>query len=199
MDADIDKLNKLEDAVRQLYESKNTNRSDWCDWLYAEHVFVVADYTDELAKRFDAPLYMCRAAALLHDIADTEMSRFSDEHEKKSLEIARQLLAEAGYNPDEIAVIVDDAIAFHSCHNGIKPQTDVGKILATADALAHLKTTFYIDATEHMLNDMPVEKRNEWAVKKMPRDYNDKIMFDVVRKEAKPYYEKLTSHFGITI
>jgi predicted alpha/beta hydrolase family esterase/HD superfamily phosphohydrolase YqeK len=193
------KIEKLENAVRQLYESKNTNRSDWCDWLYAEHVFVVADYTVQLAIRYDAPIHMSKAAALLHDIADVVMSRFSDEHEQQSLEIARNLLADAGYTTNEIEIIVDDAIAFHSCHNGIKPHTDVGKVLATADALAHLKTNFYMHATEHMMNDMPKDKRRDWAVKKIPRDYNDKIMFDEVRDEVKPYYEKLTVYFGITI
>jgi predicted alpha/beta hydrolase family esterase/HD superfamily phosphodiesterase len=189
------KLNRLENAVRQLYESKNTNRSDWCDWLYADHVFVVADYTNELAKRFDTPVYMCRAAALLHDIADTVMSRFSNEHEKKSLEIAKQLLLEAEYSHDEIEIIVDDAIALHSCHDGISPKTVLGKILATADALAHLNTDFYYYATENMMNDMPIEKRREWANKKVRRDYNDKILFDEIREVAKPNYEKLLMHF----
>lgn len=198
MNTDPSKLEKLELSVRRLYEAKNPNRADWSDWLYAGHVFIVADYAEELAKRYDVPVYMCRAAAALHDIADATMSRFAAEHEQTSLDIARQLLNEAEYSDAEIQVIVDDAIKLHSCRDGRRPKTDVGKVLSAADARAHLETNFYVYATEKMMNDMPEDKRLEWAAKKIFRDFNDKIAFDEIREEVRPSYEKLVSRFGAT-
>lgn len=192
------KLEKLERSVRDMYEAKAPNRADWSDWLYAEHVFVVADYAEELAERYDAPVYMCRAAAVLHDIADATMSRFAPEHEQASLVIARKLLNDTGFTSEEVEVIVDDAIKLHSCYDGQKPKTKVGRILATADALAHLKTNFYVHATQHMMSNMSEDKRREWAAKKIPRDFNDKIAFDDIRDATRPDYEKLVSYFNIT-
>jgi len=191
------KLQKLEQAVRDLYEKRNPARADWADWLYENHVFVVADFAEELALRYNADVQLCRAAAVLHDIADTVMSRFDPTHEEESLAIARKLLAEAGYTKNEIATIADDAIRYHSCHDGKRPKTLVGDILATADALAHLTTDFYTHTTEVLMKDRPKADTQSWAAKKIPRDYHDKIAFDEVREETKPYYEKLTARFLI--
>ncbi|HYH75613.1 MAG TPA: HD domain-containing protein [Candidatus Saccharimonadales bacterium] len=196
MSATPHKLAKLEQAVRQTYEAKDPQRAAWADWLYDTHVFTVADYAQSLAERYDVPVYMCRAAAVLHDIADASMSRFDPNHEQASMDIARQLLDAAGYDAAEIGIIVDDALKLHSCHDGQRPDTQVGKVLATADALAHLQTDFYTYATETMMDDMPIDKRRAWAAKKIRRDFNDKIAYDAIREEARPYYEKLAAHFN---
>lgn len=197
MEINGSKLEKLERAVRGLYETKSPSRADWADWLYAEHVFIVADYAEDIAKRYDAPVYMCRAAAVLHDVADAKMSRFDPLHEQASMDIARQLLHESGYSDAEIQIIVDDAITLHSCRDGKKPQTGVGKVLSTADARAHLETNYYIYATESMMKNMTEDKKREWAIKKIPRDFYDKIAYEEIRDEVRPSYEKLVAHFKI--
>lgn len=150
----------------------------------------------ELAKRFKAPVDQCRAAAILHDIADVRMSRFDPQHEEETLNMARKLLRGAGFNDEEIATIVDDALKFHSCHDGVKPSTLVGKILATADALGHLNTDFYTYTTQNLMPSRPEEQKRSWAAKKIPRDYYDKIAFDNVRKETKSNFDKLSALFA---
>lgn len=189
------KLEKLEEAVRYLYQSRNPGRADWADWLYTNHVFVVADFAEQLAKRYEAPIDQCRAAAVLHDIADTSMSRFDPTHEEESLNIARSLLREAGFDKDEISIIVDDAIRLHSCQDGQKPNSLVGKILSTADALGHLNTNFYSYTTAHLMTNKSEAEKRSWASKKIPRDYNDKISFDDVKRETKQNYERLLALF----
>lgn len=190
------KAEKLEQSVRELYEAQDPNRDEWTDWLYPNHVLVVADYATELAQRFNAPVDQCRAAALLHDIADTRTSRFDTEHEAKSLEIARDLLQDAGFSDQEIATIVDDALTLHSCRDGQRPATLVGKVLSTADALGHLNTNFYTYTTRNLMAGRPEEWKRNWAAKKIPRDYYDKIAFDEVREETKPNFEKLSALFA---
>src|SRR4051812_48612301 len=127
------RMQKLEAQVHQLYAAKNPERADWCDWLGDNHVFLVADNATTLAGRFGANEELARAAALLHDIADTQMKRFADNHEEASLQIAREQLQKAGFSIDEIKLIVDDAIRWHSCHDGHVPNSIEGKVLAAAD------------------------------------------------------------------
>lgn len=91
------------------------------------------------------------------------MSRFNDKHKQTSLDIARTFLTDSGYSKEDIAIVVDDAIEFRSCSNGDKPQTIVGQILTTADAMAHLVTNFYEYTTENLTDDRPLEVRQTWA------------------------------------
>lgn len=189
------KPEKLENSVRALYERKDPNRSDWADWLYRNHVFVVADYAEVLAKQYGSQIDLCRAAAVLHDIADTSMPRLNPGHEEESLKIARNLLADAGFDADEIAIIVDDALRLHSCHDGQKPSTLVGKVLSTADALAHVRTNFYEYATENLMPDKTDHEKKEWAAKKLPRDFYDKIAFEEVRQNNRSYFDILSARF----
>ncbi len=192
----MSRIRKLEIEVRELYAQKNANRAEWVDWLIDHHVFIVADNATKLAERFGANQELARAAALLHDIADTTMSRFNEKHEAESLDIARQLLQRCGFNKSEVSVAVDDAIKLHSCHDGKVPRSLEGKILATADALAHLKTDFYIYATWISGNDTPLEEVKAWVLKKIDRDFNNKILFDDIKAETRDSYEVLKEVFS---
>lgn len=178
----------LEHLVRALYEAKDPDRTDWADWLYEHHVFIVADTANEFAKRFGANQELSCAAAMLHDIADAKMSRFVPEHEAESLKIANQLMQEAGYDSEEIKLVVDDAIKYHSCHNGQIPASPEGKVLATADAVAHLQSDFNVHAVWALANEKSLDDIKQYVLKKLDRDYHDKIQFDEVRAELEPAY-----------
>lgn len=191
------RIETLEDSVRARYAAKNPSRAAWADWLGDNHVFVVADNASQLAVNKGANAELARAAALLHDIADTEMSRFDDAHEEASLRIARKLLEEAGFAKDEIDIVVDDAIRHHSCHDGRIPASLEGRVLAAADSMAHLQSDFYVFATWALGGEtkgLPDVKR--WALKKINRDFNDKILFDDVRDSCREDYEWLKELFS---
>lgn len=190
------KLTELETAVHELYDAKYPDREEWADWLADNHVVVVADFASELAVRYGANEELARAAALLHDIADAKMSRFNPGHEEESLAIARDLLSKSGYSDEEIELIVDDAIRFHSCHDGNVPKSLEGKILATADSLAHLKTDFYIYAVYAKEANTALVDIKDWVLKKLERDFHTKIQFDDVREEVRGDYEALKTLFS---
>lgn len=190
------KLNKLEQTVKKLYEAKNPEREEWADWLADNHVFIVADYATDLANRFGANADLARAAALLHDIADCKMARMDPGHEAESLKIARELMVQSGYAEEEISLVVDDAICYHSCHNGESPESIEGKILATADSMAHLKTDFYVYAAWAFGKTRTLEQLKKWTLKKIERDLNDKVFFDEVREELRPDYEIIKNLFS---
>lgn len=190
------KLDTLQQKVAELYNSKNDGRADWADWLYGNHVLIVANYAKELAPKYEADSELAHAAALLHDIADYKMKRGNPAHEEESLKIAREIMEECGYSEEEVKLVVDDAIRFHSCHDGERPQSQEGLVLATADTLAHLKTDFYIFATWALAKQFTLDEVKAWVLKKLDRDLNNKISFDDIREDARPDYERLKTLYS---
>lgn len=141
------RLDDLWHEVESLYSEKHTTREDWADWLYPNHVVVVAHNAKAIAKRKGANVELSQVAALLHDLADFKMKRADPGHEQESLKVARELMQAHGYTANEITLVVDDAVRYHSCHGDERPASIEGLVLATADSLAHLQTNFYIFAT----------------------------------------------------
>lgn len=187
----MNKIEKLREKVRKLYESKELNRDDWADWLYENHVFIVANKAKELAERFNVDNDLPEASGMLHDIGDAVMDRFDKFHEEKSLEIAKKFLGESGFGEKEIKIVID-ALLFHGCHNDKEPNTIEGKIMATADAVAHLSGNYYERSIKAMKErGDPKEKITEWASSKIERDFHKKIYFDDIREKVRADYEKL--------
>ncbi len=190
----MNRLVELKKSVASLYASKLPTRADWADWLYDNHVIVAAEFAEILAKRHGANIELSVAASLLHDVADATMSRFDPTHAKESLKISRKLLNQAGYSDKDMAIVVDDAIRYHSCHDGEMPQSIEGKVLATADSYAHLKTDFYIFAANQLGKSL--EELKNWTLKKIERDINDKCFFDDAREELMPDYLMIKELFS---
>lgn len=191
----MNKLENLKSKVASLYEAKDPNRDPWTDWLYDQHVRFVARNARSIAESHGANPDLAEAAGWLHDIADVKMLRREANHEAESLRIARQLMEESGYSEEEIALVVDDAVRLHSCHDGERPESREGQALATADALAHFQTDFYIFASQGFA-DRPLEQLKEWVLKKIDRDLNHKICFDDVRETVRHDYEVIKDLFS---
>lgn len=188
---------ELLSEVESLYNQKLEGRSEWADWLYPNHVVIVTRNAKAVAERKNADVELSQVAALLHDVADYKMQRANPKHEAESLKIARELMQKHGYTKDEIALIVDDAIRYHSCHGDKRPKSKEGLVLATADSLAHLQTDFYVFAAwEFGRSGRSLEDLNAWVLKKIERDLNNKISFDDIREEARPDYEMIKALFS---
>lgn len=184
----MNRIGKLRQEVSKLYKAKSPNRGDWADWLSRNHVFEVANTAKQLADRFGANSELAEAAGMLHDIADAEMSRSDPRHEKRSLEIAKGLLKKTGFSDKEIKVVINDAIRLHSCNGSDRPGTLEGKVMATADALSHLTTDFYLYALWSTGHKQPFKQSKKWVADKIERDFHNKILFNEIKQEAKPYY-----------
>ena len=182
------RIEKLKQEVIRLYQKKSPNRADWADWLSKNHVFKVSSIAKDFAERQGVNPELAEAAGMLHDIADSEMSRDNVKHEQRSLELARDLQKKTGFNDQEIKVVVDDAIKFHSCIGKEKPKSSVGQIMATADAFAHLTTDFYLFGLWSTGEKQSFEKSKKWALNKIERDFHSKILYKEIKSEAEPYY-----------
>ena len=191
----MNRLKKLKDKIDCLYKLRNKDRADWADWLHKNHVFLVADLAKKLAKRYEASQEVAAAAAMLHDIADAVMKRENPEHEKESGIIAKKLLKESDFTEKEIKIIVEDAMRTHSCYDNERPKSLEGKIMATADGMVHLQSDFYTHAVKAMKKNKSLEEISAWAVPKIDRDFNNKIMFAELQKKAETDYKKLRFKF----
>lgn len=192
----MNRLEQVRTKVRELYESKDPNRDEWADWLYGNHVLIVARDARALAEKYGANAEFSEVAALLHDIADARMARVHPNHEEASLNIARQVMTEVGFTDEEISLTVDDAIRYHSCHGDERPKSKEGLVLATADSLAHLQTDFYIYATWAFGKARTLQELKAWALKKIERDLNNKISFDEERELVRADYNMIKELFS---
>ena len=183
------RLENLLEQVKGLYEEKLETRDEWADWIYPNHVVIVTNNALLVAERFGANSELSQVAAVLHDVADYKMARINPDHENESMNIARDLMKNCGYADDEILLVVDDAIRYHSCHGNERPSSLEGLVLATADSMAHLQTDFYIHATWAMGSSKSLDEVKVWALSKIERDLNNKIYFDDIREEVRADYE----------
>ena len=187
----------VEERVKEQYLAKHPGRADWADWMYAGHVFLVADKATELAERFGANAELSRAAALLHDLADSVMKRDDERHEEETDKMAKEILEEAGFTEVEMEIVIGDAIANHSCYDGNAPKSPEGKVLATADSCVHLAGDFYLFATYSGGKEgKELQKIKAWALSKIERDWNDKLQFEEVKQEMEGDYRFLKKLFG---
>lgn len=185
--------------IRNEVESLYRGSANECmrTWFYDNHVRVVENYGTEIAPEAGANAEIVALSALFHDLArvwDVQEEPFIMD---RSLEAAGEIMKRHGYSPEEIQA-VKDAIIPHSCRDGMKPYTEEGKVLATADALAHLMTDFYLALWKNhwVAGNMTFGQYAAWALKKIDRDFHEKIFYDKWRKNAERSYNGLKSDFA---
>jgi putative nucleotidyltransferase with HDIG domain len=190
-------LSQLQQSVYQQVERLyKTSKRDFAHWMWAHHVPWVANKTLELAQKYDADHDLVYTGALLHDLGDVRFDRDDPQFDSWSEEKATVILQKAGFDHNQIDTVIKDIISPHSCYPGNLPQTLEGQILATADALFHLQTDFFIQfCWMHIPDFESFEKWRQWVAEKLERDYHTKIFFDNERQAAKPYYLALKKVF----
>ncbi len=191
------RLEKLRKKVSELYEKRNPKRSaGWAQFLYEYHLPVTEKIAAKFAKRYKVNVELSRAGAMLHDIADAVMDRRADGHHQKSLEIAKELLVTSGYTESDVKILVEDALPYHDCRGGI-PKTDVGKILSTADAVAHFDYDFVLyHFCAPFKEGFTFEDAKKRALRKLDKDYKIKMLYPEVKKEMKDRYSALKKLFS---
>lgn len=187
------KHHKVAQLVENVYTS---SKEDFAQWMWQNHLQFVAKKAEELSQKFGANEDLAVAGAWLHDFGDAFVHRHSDKHEEISVNEAKKVLKRVGYSGNEVQEILEVIIEPHSCKDGNFPMTIEGKVLATADALAHLTTDFYIQFTwKHLPEGKSYEEFTDWVNDKLERDFNNKIFFDEIKSLVKTRYEVLKEVF----
>jgi putative nucleotidyltransferase with HDIG domain len=187
----MQKLDALRQNVEKLYTSGDPKADVWIDWSYPNHVLVVADLTERIAKAQGANVELAVAGALLHDVADAVMARKSAEHESESLTLAEKLLQQSGFGAKDTAFVVNEIIKPHSCKE-LMPTTLEGKVMATADGAAHFLTDFYpLFCWRHYGPKDDYQTFKDWMRVKIEKDFTKKLFFEDIKQEVQPHYEAL--------
>ncbi len=180
--------------VSELYATATTSMGIW---MWRNHTQWVADRAKNLAEKYKADTEKVYCAALLHDVGDSTYERGHADFDAWSWEKSKEILKAADFRRHERQQILE-AIRTHSCHPGHFPATLEGKILATADAMWHLQTSFfpricYMNRPEGIST---YEEWQNWFNQKIERDFRSKIFFADERGEARKDYEALKRVFS---
>ena len=179
--------------VSTLYAGATTSMGRW---MWCNHTQWVANKTRELAEKYGADVEKAYCAALLHDLGDSTYERDHAEFETWSWLKAKEILKGVGFRKRERDEIME-AVRTHSCHTGCLPAALEGKVLATADGMWHLQTSFfpvlcYMNRPESIKT---YEEWQEWFASKIERDFRDKILFEDERAEVSKDYDALVRIF----
>lgn len=184
---------KVFSEVSALYQDATTSMGKW---MWRNHAQWVANKSRELAEKYGADMEKAYCAALLHDLGDSRYERGHESFDSWSKEKAEEILAKADFAKEEIREVIE-AIRTHSCRPGNLPATQEGKVLATADGMWHLQTSFFpvICYMNRPENTKTYEEWQEWFSGKVERDFGPKIFFEDERAEVKEDYEALSRVF----
>jgi hypothetical protein len=190
----MDKSNKVFAEVSALYAHATTSMGKW---MWHNHTQWVADKAKQLAKKYKADVEKTYCAALLHDLADSKYERGHKDFESWSWETAKAILKTAGFRKHERDLILE-AIRTHSCHPGHLPTALEGKVLATADGMWHLQTSFFpvICYMNRPNSTHTYQEWQTWFTGKIERDFGPKIFFEDEKEEVRADYEALLRVFG---
>jgi hypothetical protein len=182
--------------VNSLYLAATTSMGAW---MWRNHTQWVADKAKKLAEKYEADAEKACCAALIHDLGDAQYERGHSEFDSWSWETGKGILKTAGFRRHERDEILE-AVRTHSCHPGHLPATQEGKVLATADAMWHLQTSFFpvICYMNRPETTHTYEQWQAWFKKKIERDFGSKIFFEDEREEVRKDYEALVRVFGNT-
>ena len=190
---------KVYSLVEELY-LQNHDKQDvpavWSNWTWTNHVKVVTQNAENLCIKYpEANADYTIAGALLHDIADAVMDRDTPNFDEECNKISRELLTKANYDSKEIDYIINDVIVPHSCRE-LMPTVIEGKVLATADAMAHFGTEFYTYFCWMHYGCKDYTEFKKWVLAKIERDINIKIFFPGIREQMQPEYEAIKRLFA---
>lgn len=193
----MNKSNRFSQVANLVQRTYTTSQQAIAPWMWINHVQLVTRYAEQLSERFAAKTDLAVAGALLHDFGDAFVSRHAPEHEEVTRRQATQILQQANYSATEIDTVLTKIIAPHSCYLGNLPTTLEGQVLATADAMAHLTTDFYLQfAWKNLPDGKTYPEFLAWVQAKLDRDFNDKIFFAEIRDEVKERYLALKLVFA---
>lgn len=180
--------------VNELYQGATTSMGKW---MWYNHTQWVADKAKMLAEKYGADTEKVYCAALLHDVGDSRYERSHEQFDTWSHAKGQEVLLGAGYTHDGAKEVLE-AIRTHSCRPGNLPTSLEGKVLATADGMWHLQTSFFpvICYMHRPENTSTYEEWQGWFKGKIERDFSVKIFFEDEKAEVKEDYEALSRVFN---
>lgn len=190
------RLKSIEEEIKTLHD----NSLDECmrKWWFKGHVLTVMEYVKVISQEKGGNTENLILAALFHDIARAWGVINEPQLMNESLSKSEEIMKKYNYSNEDIQS-VKNIIKTHSCRDSL-PESLEGKILSTADALAHFFSDLYFilpfNGWFYAANDYDGYKK--WLLKSIEKNFNKKIFFEDYKILAKPRYDAIkmifTSH-----
>lgn len=167
-------------SIKELIKGECKTLGFVPEWFFEEHLEIVEKHAlDILAKVPSADKEVVILGVWLHD---TQRIRgLKADHQDGGVQEAKKIMNQFNYSEDIIKK-VQGIIQTHSCDNEI-PNTVEGRVLATADAMAHYTSDFFLRIA--ILGYRDVKEYKKWALEKIEKNYNKKISFDFAQDEIR--------------
>ena len=182
---DQEKIEQIEGEIKELFLS-NSNKNWGVFWDV--HVKPVIEKSKEMAMKYGGDLEIVWLSAIMHDMGQLKTLKA---HDVAGSEMAYELLIEKGYTKEK-AQSIKETIFTHSAKEHV-PKSIEQKILASADAICHFTTPFYLWFAR--VNENELEDTLNKIEDKIERDFNEKIFFENERDSVKNQYDILKEWF----
>ncbi|MBL7159314.1 HD domain-containing protein [Candidatus Microgenomates bacterium] len=175
----------LEIIRKEITEKIKTSKL--CDpWFYEEHFLVVEKFAKELFCLYpDVNKQAVMLAVWFHDVSRAWGK--SKDHDFHSAEYAKKVLTQKGFDK-KLIDLVYEVCRSHSCKK-YQPQSIEAKILTTADAMSHFSGGFYLRLIHKWGKTMEYAAAKKRLLKKIKRDYQEKILLQEAKKATKSLYQ----------
>ncbi|MFA6160191.1 MAG: HD domain-containing protein [Parcubacteria group bacterium] len=195
-----EKIQQLENEIKELhyntvnakYRTSETEDKEFYGLFWNFHIKPVIEYSKQMAEKYDADVEAVWLGAIMHDIC-----RLTEEnpHDELGSKKAFSILIEKGFD-ENIAKKVSNIILTHRCKK-FPPETLEQKIVASADAMAHFLSPFYLWISRYSDNNF--EEILDKNISKIDRDFNGKIFFTDEKEMVRKEYEVLKRWFEYKI
>ena len=179
MEKDLKIIRK--EIAQKIKSSKLCN-----SWFYEEHFLVVEKFVKQLLRLYpDVNKEAVMLAVWFHDASRADGKK--ENHDLEGAKLAKQVLTQKGFDK-RLVDLVYEVCKSHSCKK-YKPQSLEAKILATADAMSHFSGGFYLRLLHKWGKTMDYASAKKRLLKKIERDYQEKILFKEVKTIITPLYQ----------
>ncbi|MFH0949215.1 MAG: HD domain-containing protein [Candidatus Aenigmatarchaeota archaeon] len=179
------KVKQVEDYAINEFKKKDMI------WFIDLHLKPMKEIAFELAEKLDADKTVIELAVWLHDITHViGIKKIPHDHPKVNSDFAEKFLKENGFDENTIKNVCH-CILNHGCQDGRIPKTLEGKIIASADAMAHIKNFEMLLFAGFYLNKYDNKEVYNWLKAKISRDWKQKIMLPEAKEMIKERYHEI--------
>lgn len=161
---------KIKRDVSLIVKKASQKNNHFGEGVWDYHILAVIKHSQKLGKMFKADLEVLELAAILHDYAGIKDYKLYPEHHVHSGELAERLLKKYNY-PQEKIEHVKECIFSHRGSVIMRRRTIEAKILASADAMAHITEIADMFHLVFKIYNYETAEGSLWLKKKLQRSW----------------------------
>jgi len=163
------------DQVYELIDSAAKKPENMFEYsAFPNHILIVRKFATLLAQKLGADEEICELAALFHDYASLLGKEYVEKHQEHGAKLAKEFLLQHNYPPKK-AEEVAYCVLVHRGSTRSEKKTLEAKILASADAMAHIDNVKSVIHLAYAIHKYGTEEGAQWVLAKLARSW-EKLM-----------------------